>query len=96
MSNSSPTIVSKPSVSASGGVYDYQVQASDPDGDSITYMLEEAPPGMYIEKQTGHIHWNVTPEATGTFRVKVVAQDNRGGFAAQDFELSVSAPPKAS
>ena len=96
MSNSSPTILSKPSGSATGGVYDYQVQASDPDGDSITYTLEEAPPGMSIEKETGHIHWNVTPEAAGTFRVKVVAQDNRGGFAAQAFELSVSAPPKAS
>jgi putative Ig domain-containing protein len=96
MSNSSPTIASKPSVSATGDVYDYQVQASDPDGDAITYTLEEAPPGMYIEKQTGHIHWKVTPEATGTFRVKVVVQDNRGGFAAQDFELSVSTPPKAS
>ncbi|HKY71065.1 MAG TPA: putative Ig domain-containing protein [Nitrospira sp.] len=96
LSNSSPTILSKPSVSATGGVYDYQVQASDADGDSITYRLEVAPPGMYIEPQTGHIRWNVAPEAAGTFRVKVVALDNRGGFAAQDFELSVSAPPKAS
>ena len=96
MSNSSPTITSKPSVSTSGDVYDYQVQASDPDGDPVTYALEEGPPGMSISEQTGHIHWNVTPEAKGNYRIKVVAQDNKGGYAAQDFELSISLPPKAS
>jgi len=96
MSNSSPTILSNPSVSTTGGVYEYLVQASDPDGDPITYTLEEAPPGMSIGEQTGRIHWSVTPEAKGIYRIKVVAQDNKGGFAAQDFELSISAPPKAS
>ena len=96
MSNSSPTILSSPSVSAAGSIYEYQVQASDPDGDPITYKLEEAPPGMIIGEQSGRIHWSVTPEAKGIYRIKVVAQDNKGGFAAQDFELSISAPAKAS
>ena len=96
MSNSSPTILSSPSVSATGSIYEYQVQASDPDGDPITYKLEEAPPGMIIGEQSGRIRWSVTPEAKGSYRVKVVAQDNKGGFAAQDFELSISAPAKAS
>jgi len=44
MSNSSPTILSSPSVSATGSTYEYQVQATDPDGDPITYKLDEAPP----------------------------------------------------
>jgi hypothetical protein len=96
MSNSSPTILSSPSVSATGSIYEYQVQASDPDGDPITYKLEEAPPGMIIGEQSGRIRWSVTPEAKGSYRIKVVAQDNKGGFAAQDFELSISAPAKAS
>lgn len=96
MSNSSPTIISNPSRSTTGDVYEYLVQASDPDGDPITYTLEEAPPGMSIGEQTGRIHWSVTPEAKGMYRIKVVAQDNRGGFASQGFELSISTPPKAS
>jgi len=94
LSNSSPTIISSPPVSVTGGVYEYQVQASDADGDPITYTLEQSPPGMSIAEQTGRIHW--TPNAQGTYRIKVVAQDNRGGFAAQDFELSISAPAKPS
>lgn len=96
LSNSAPTIVSTPARSATGGAYEYQVKASDPDGDPITYKLEESPPGMSIGEQTGEIHWNVAPDAHGTYRIKVVAQDNRGGFAAQAFELSISAPAKAS
>ena len=90
MSNSSPTPLSSPSVSAAGRINQYQVQASDPDGDPITYKLEEAPPGMTIGEESGCIHWSVTPEAKGIHRIKVVAQDNKGGFAAQDFELSIS------
>jgi hypothetical protein len=96
MSNSSPTILSSPSVSAAGSTYEYQVQATDPDGDPLTYKLEESPPGMTIGEQSGRIHWSVTPEAKGSYRIKVVAQDNKGGFASQDFELSISAPAKAS
>ena len=96
LSNSSPTILSSPSVSTTGDVYEYLVQANDPDGDPLTYTLEEAPPGMSIGEQTGRIHWSVTPEAKGIYRIKVVAQDDKGGYAAQAFELSISAPPKAS
>ena len=96
MSNSSPTIVSTPTASPAGVTYEYMVKASDPDGDPITYKLEEAPPGMSIGEATGQIHWNVAPEAKGTYHIKVVAQDNKGGFAAQDFELSIAAPGKPS
>jgi hypothetical protein len=94
LSNSAPTIISTPSKSATGGAYEYQVKASDPDGDPITYKLEEGPPGMSIVEQTGQIRWIVTPDAHGTYRIKVVAQDNRGGFASQDFDLSLAAPPR--
>jgi hypothetical protein len=96
MSNSSPTILSSPSLATTGEIYEYVVQASDPDGDRLTYTLEEAPPGMSIGEQTGRIRWTVTPEAKGLYRIKVVAQDSKGGFAAQAFELSISRPPKAS
>lgn len=94
LSNSAPTIISSPSRSATGGGYEYLVKASDADGDPITYKLEEGPPGMAIGEQTGQIRWAPAPDAQGTYRVKVMAQDNRGGFATQDFELSIAAPPR--
>jgi hypothetical protein len=91
LSNSSPTIVSSPSPSPKGDQYDYLVRATDADGDSITYALEVSPPGMTIEADSGHIHWLIAPETKGSYRVKVIAKDPRGGFAAQDFDLSVKA-----
>ena len=95
MSNSSPTIVSKPSPLPTGDQYDYLVQATDADGDAITYALEVAPPGMTIEAKTGRIHWGVTPDLKGTHRVRVVAKDSQGGFATQEFALSIAATPKS-
>jgi hypothetical protein len=91
LTNSAPTIVSKPSSSTNGDQYDYLVQATDADGDPIIYELDMSPPGMTIEANTGRIHWTITPEAKGSYRIKVVAKDPQGGFAMQEFDLSVNA-----
>jgi len=95
LSNSAPTIVSSPSPSPNGDQYEYLVRATDADGDPITYELEVSPPGMTIETTTGRIHWGITSEAKGNYRVRVVAKDPQGGFARQDFDLSVNAMSKS-
>ena len=89
LSNSAPTIVSKPSPSPNGDQYVYLVRATDEDGDPITYALEVSPPGMTIEANTGRIHWRVSPDVKGSYRVRVLAKDPQGGFAAQEFDLSL-------
>ncbi|HEX9155626.1 MAG TPA: putative Ig domain-containing protein [Nitrospira sp.] len=89
LSNSAPTIVSKPTLSPNGGQFDYLVQATDADGDPITYALEDAPPGMTIEANTGRIHWGGTPDLKGSYRVRIVAKDPQGGFTTQEFDLSL-------
>ena len=91
LTNSAPTIVSKPSSSTNGDQYDYIVQATDADGDPITYELDMSPPGMTIDPNSGRIHWTVTPESKGSYRIKVVAKDPQGGFAMQEFDLAVNA-----
>ena len=96
LSNSAPTIISTPSKSATGGAYEYQVKASDPDGDPITYGLEGAPPGMTIDAHTGMLRWTPGADAVGVQHVRVMAKDARGAFATQEFELSISAPARAS
>lgn len=95
LSNSAPTIISKPSSFPNGDQYDYLVQATDEDGDAITFALELAPPGMTIGEKTGRIQWGVTPNMKGSHRVRVVAKDSQGGFAAQEFDLSLTAPSKS-
>ncbi|MGE3979273.1 MAG: Ig domain-containing protein, partial [Nitrospira sp.] len=100
LGNSGPTIVSTPPTAAVQDRFDYSVQARDPDGDQLTYYLEMAPPGMVIGSESGHIGWQIPTDQQGTFHVKVVAKDERGGLATQEFDLILtqktpSAPPGA-
>lgn len=90
--NSPPTITSVPPTTVTKGRYEYAVTAVDPDGDRLTYTLDAAPPGMTIEKTTGRIEWQLTIETRGTHRVRVTVQDDRKGFAFQEFELGVPSP----
>ena len=94
LGNSGPTIVSTPPGTAVQGRFDYSVQARDPDGDSLTYHLETAPPGMTISSDTGHIGWQIPTDQQGTFHVRVVAKDGHGGLATQEFDLTLT--PKTS
>jgi hypothetical protein len=56
--NQAPMITSTPGIIATVGVeYIYDVKATDPDGDSLTYILDEWPDGMKIDNITGSISW---------------------------------------
>ena len=93
--NSPPKITSIPPTTISQGLYEYAVAANDPDGDPLTYTLQTAPSGMTIDKTTGRIEWRIAAETKGTYRVRVVVEDDRNGHAFQEFELSL-APPASS
>jgi hypothetical protein len=88
MSNTAPKVTSSPTALAPGGIYEYRVVARDLDDDPISYKLEIAPPGMTIDSQSGILRWAPASGTTGTHHVRVVAQDGRGGFATQEFDLS--------
>ncbi|MGQ0667100.1 MAG: putative Ig domain-containing protein [Nitrospiraceae bacterium] len=91
LGNNAPTIVSAPPAPGAPNRFEYSVQAVDPDGDRLTYQLETAPPGMTISEATGLIAWSIPPDQQGTFHVKVVAKDGRGGMASQEFDLTLTA-----
>jgi hypothetical protein len=92
MGNSPPTITSTPSAPAGMERYEYMVKAVDPEGDRIRYRLETAPPGMTIEAETGHVVWQAASELTGTYKVRVVAEDTLGGTAFQEFDVTLANP----
>lgn len=89
LGNSPPLIVSNPAALTNREQYEYVVQATDVDGDTVTYGLETGPPGMTIDKSTGQVMWKVIPGVPGTHRVKIMAEDGQGGIAWQEFELSI-------
>ena len=72
--NSSPVIESDPVTTAKEGVaYTYDVEATDPNGDTLTYSLTTSPPSMTINANTGVINW--TPAAAGSVEVTVEVSD---------------------
>ena len=72
--NQAPVIVSVPTTNAKVGVgYIYNVGATDPDNDILTYSLTIYPIGMVINSNTGLITW--TPTSSGSFGVTVKVSD---------------------
>lgn len=90
--NSPPKIVSVPAVLIGRERYEYTVKAVDADGDSLSFLLEVAPPGMVINKETGHLVWQIPPDQLGSHRVRIVAEDGQGGKAFQEFDFPLPAP----
>ncbi len=88
VANSPPVITSRPSRRLGAGRYDYQVVATDRDGDDLLYALEAAPAGMTIDSKTGRIEWRFGSEAGGRHRVRVTVSDGHEEDAGwQEFDI---------
>ncbi len=84
-----PLIISTPITSAMvGQPYSYDVNASG--NPAPVYTLQDAPPAMTIDANTGLLQW--TPGASGTFSFKVQAS-NTAGSNIQDITINVAEVP---
>jgi len=74
--NSAPVIESDPVTTAKeGALYTYAVEATDPNGDTLTYSLTVNPAGMNINSTTGVISWTPTEEQIGENEVEIEVAD---------------------
>jgi len=74
--NDPPQITSQPITGATIGVlYNYDVNAVDPEGDGLTYSLDAAPTDMQIDADTGLITWTPTAAGNPTVTVRVTDDD---------------------
>jgi len=88
--NQAPTINSNPMTSTLvGQPYTYDVEATDADGDPLTYSLTSNPTGMTINSSTGVITW--TPTMFGNYNVNLEVSDGELSDT-QSFTLSVKLP----
>jgi RHS repeat-associated protein len=67
--------------------YFYLAQAVDPDNDTLTYSLRQAPTGATIDANTGRIHWQ--PAQGGDYQFSIEVDDGRGGRSTQDYIVTV-------
>ena len=95
MLNRAPVITSTPDIEALiGRSYQYDVDATDPDGDPLTFSLVTGPASSVVDSTTGLITWQPAAGDLGTHAVTVRVDDGRGGSSEQRYVLSViTAPP---
>ncbi|HEX5000284.1 MAG TPA: DUF4114 domain-containing protein [Terriglobia bacterium] len=65
----------------------YTAQATDVDGDPITYTLLQAPLGATLDSQTGMLRW---PALSGDYPFAIQASDGHGGHATQNYSVRVN------
>jgi hypothetical protein len=94
--NGAPLIRSAPRDAGPDGVFRYQVQAEDPEGDTaLRFSLARAPQGMTVTALGGLVEWRARADQAGAHPVEIVVEDLEGGRASQAFELTIAAPPAA-
>ncbi len=89
--NVAPQLTSTPVTTATvGAVYSYDVNATDANGDTLSYSLTQAPAGMTINAGTGQIAWTPTAAQTGSQAVTARVADPGGLAATQSFSIAVA------
>ena len=85
--NVTPIIISVPIITATEDqLYSYQVKASDPNGDTLTYSFTAKPEGMGIDSESGLISWTPANDQVGIHRVVVEISDGKRSVT-QDLSL---------
>jgi hypothetical protein len=69
------------------------VRGSDPESDTITYVLVAGPPGLTVNANTGA--WSWTPTSAGSFGVTIMPADAYGNGTPVNFTITVAADPNA-
>jgi YD repeat-containing protein len=88
--NGAPRFNSAPIVSGmTSSRYSYFMSASDPDNDTLSYRLISGPTGMTLQN-TVFLDWTPTRQQVGVFPVVIEVNDPFGGFARQEFTITVT------
>ncbi len=89
--NLPPSITSTPVTSVDvNSNYSYDVDATDPENDVLTYALTTSPIGMAIDSATGVITW--LPDAAGDYSIDVSVSDGVNPAVLQSYTLTVNPP----
>lgn len=86
--NLPPVIIDHKNYHIDKDFFTYQVKASDPDGDPLTYSLKSAPSGMTID-QKGLIKWSIPSDFKGKASVTLSVTDGHGGEARYSFDITI-------
>jgi hypothetical protein len=90
IANSPPLVRGVPQPRNQDGVFHYQFEAEDPDGDrNLRFSLESAPDGMTIDPILGLATFRPRADQVGTHPVEVVVEDPAGDGSSLRFDVVV-------
>jgi hypothetical protein len=73
-----------------GEIIELQLVGVDPDGDKITYALEDPRlEGMIVDKMSGKVSWKPVTWQKGVYRFRASASDSDGSKTTKTFEFSL-------
>lgn len=91
--NSPPRFTpSRPRTLPAESLFEQTISAFDPDGthpELIRYLGVDLPAGATLDEQTGLFSWTPSIRQVGTHTFRVIATDQFGAAASQDFEMRV-------
>ena len=96
--NRAPTISGSPATSVQQGApYDFQPTASDPDGDTLTFSIQNKPAWATFSTTTGRLQGTPGAGHVGTHsNIRISVSDGKGGSASlPPFSITVTAAPQA-
>ena len=95
--NSTPKVSESKEPKYDGKTFAAQVNASDPDGDTLSYELLSGPEGMTIDRNSGMVNWPVKENTVGDYPVKVKITDGHGGEITYQLTATIpkETPPPA-
>ncbi|MCC7014813.1 MAG: hypothetical protein IT454_19780 [Planctomycetes bacterium] len=94
--NLPPQIGSCPDlVAQAGALYEFDVNARDPEGGSLTYVLDEGPSGMTLGASNGQLRWTPAIADVGPHAVAFHVTDGNGASEQRRYTLEVGGAPSA-
>lgn len=93
--NRPPTISGTPASTATvGQVYSFTPTAADPDGDALTFIVDNRPPWATFDAATGKLSGTPGPTHVGVrSEIRIRVSDGRGGEAVLQFPKLTTVPP---
>ena len=90
-----PPVVSNPGSQTNdqGDTVSLQINATDGNGDDLTYSASGLPADLSIDTDSGLIAGTLTSASVGSTAVTVTADDGNGGSDSVNFNWTVNAPP---
>ena len=77
--NTTPKVSESKEPKYDGKIFTAQINASDPDGDELSYELLSGPQGMTIDNKRGTLNWPVKDNNGGDYPINVKITDGHGG-----------------